>query len=266
MAAELGTDSYFGGVVFPRHASLDPGKYHAELLRVAVAAGAIVVPRCRVTELCREVHHLDLRTERGTLRSGKVILATNGYSGPLSAWLRRRIIPIGSYIIATEVIPAELMNRLFPTDRVLSDTRRLVYYYRPSPDRRRILFGGRVSLDETDPRKSGPVLLRELMRLFPELRGTRISHSWMGSVGYTFDTLMHTGEDRGVFHAAGYCGSGVGMAGYLGMRIGRQAAGTGDGATAFDEIPFPTKPFYSGNPWFLAPSVLVYRLRDRFGW
>ena len=266
MASELGTGAYFGGIVFPRHASLDPGKYHAELLRTAVAAGAILVPHCRVTELERQAGGFRLRTERGALSAGKVILATNGYSGPLAPWHRRRIIPIGSYVIATEEIPQDLMDRLFPTDRILSDTRRLVYYYRPSPDRRRILFGGRVSLDETDPRRSAPPLLRELVRLFPELEGTRVSHSWMGTVGYTFDTLMHAGQDKGLFHAMGYCGSGVGMAGYLGMRTGRAAAGIGDGRTAFDEIPFPTRPFYSGNPWFLAPSVMVYRLRDRFGW
>ena len=98
-----------------------------------------------------------------------------------------------------------------PTDRVLSDTRRLVTYYRPSPDRRRILFGGRVSLAESDPEVTGPRLLAELRRLFPALRDTRISRSWGGTVAYSFDTLMHTGEDRGLFHAMGYCGSGTGM-------------------------------------------------------
>lgn len=95
----------------------------------------------------------------------------------------------------------------------------------PSPDRKRILFGGRVSLQETDPRKSGPRLLAELVRLFPELAQTRISHSWAGIVAYTFDTLMHCGADNNLFHAMGYCGSGVGMAGYLGSKVGKAAAG-----------------------------------------
>ncbi|MDW4496681.1 FAD-binding oxidoreductase, partial [Sulfitobacter sp. D35] len=225
-----------------------------------------IVPHARATELERTVAGFRLRTAKGTIRAGKVILATNGYSGPLSSWHRRRVIPIGSYMIATEVLPQGLMDRLLPTDRILSDTRRLVTYYRPSPDRSCILFGGRVSLSETDPDVTGPRLLADLRRLFPELSDTRIRRSWCGTVGYTFDTLMHAGEDRGLYHAMGYCGSGTGMAGYLGMKIGRKAAGLEGGDTAFDRIPCPTRPFYSGSPWFLAPSVLVYRIRDRFGW
>ena len=150
-----------------------------------------------------------------------------------------------------------------PTNRILSDSRKLVYYYRPSPDRRRILFGGRVSLSETDPRRSAVKLHAELVRLFPQLAGIRVSHSWTGLVAYTFDELMHVGNDEGLHYAMGYCGSGVGMASYLGMRIGQQAAGLAQGATAFDGLAFQTRPLYSGDPWFLAPSVLVYRIRDR---
>ncbi|WP_108028845.1 NAD(P)/FAD-dependent oxidoreductase [Rhodovulum kholense] len=266
MQAELGTRAYWGGAVFPRHASIDPGRYHAALLRLCRAAGVQIVSRARVTELERLSPGFRLRTAKGALKAGKVILATNGYSGPVSPWHRRRVIPIGSYVIATEPVPKTVMDRLFPTDRILSDTRKLVYYYRPSPDRTRVLFGGRVSLRETDPDRTGPVLLRELVRLFPDLKGTRISHSWAGTVAFSFDTLMHAGEDDGLFHAMGYCGSGVGMAGYLGMKIGRRAAGLEDAETAFDRLPYPTRPFYTGTPWFLAPSVLVYRVRDRFGW
>lgn len=263
--SELGTDAYYGGIVFPRHSSIDPGKYHAGLLGVARAAGAKIVSQCRVNDLERGPLGFELSTDKGRIRAGKVIIATNGYTGPLSPWQQRRVIPIGSYVIATEEIPAETMDRLFPTNRILSDTRKLVYYYRPSPDRKRILFGGRVSLQETDPRKSGPKLLAELVRLFPDLKGTRISHSWAGIVAFTFDTLMHCGEDNNLFYAMGYCGSGVGMAGYLGSKLGRAAAGVDTDLGAFSKIPFRTRPFYTGNPWFLAPSVAAYRLRDRLG-
>lgn len=267
MACELGTNAYHGGVVYPHHASIDVGKYHGALLTRVVEAGALVKGNCAVTRLSRQGSGFLLETAQGTLRAGKVILATNGYSGPLSPRHRRRVIPIGSYVIATEEIPQAVMDKIMPTDRVLSDTRKLVYYYRPSPDRKRVIFGGRVSLSETDPRKSAVKLHRELSRLFPELKTTRVSHSWMGFVGYTFDTMAHCGDDEGLFYAMGYCGSGVGMASYLGMRMGRSAAGLEGPAerSAFSRISFPTRPLYSGNPWFLAPSVLVYRLRDRFG-
>lgn len=265
MASELGTDAYHGGVVYPHHASIDVGKYHPALLARVWEAGALVKGHCAVTALSRVGAGFEVATAQGPVRAGKVILATNGYSGPLSPWHRRRIIPIGSYVIATEEIPRAVMDTIMPTDRVLSDTRKLVYYYRPSPDRKRVLFGGRVSLSETDPRKSAVKLHRDLVQLFPELKATRVSQSWMGFVGYTFDTMAHCGEDRGLFHAMGFCGSGVGMASYLGMRTGRAAAGLDRKRSAFSRISFPTRPLYAGNPWFLAPSVLVYRLRDRIG-
>jgi len=265
MAGELGTDAYHGGIVYPHHCSIDVSRYHPSLLRKALAEGALVKGRCRALAIARRGSGFAVLTDAGTVNAGKVILATNGYSGSLSPWHQRRIVPIGSYVIATEVLPQETVDRLFPTDRVLSDTRKLVYYYRLSPDRKRVIFGGRVSLSETDPRNSALKLHRDMAALFPELATVRISHAWMGFVGYTFDTLAHCGEDKGLYFAGGYCGSGVGMASYLGMRIGRKAAGRETDPSAFEEIPFPTRPLYRGTPWFLAPSVLVYRLRDRFG-
>ncbi|MCV2867819.1 FAD-binding oxidoreductase [Defluviimonas sp. WL0002] len=265
MAAELGTAAYSGGCVFPHHASIDPARYHAGLLRVAQSSGAAIVPHCPATSIERETGVISIRTPRGSIRTGRAIIATNGYTGALSPWHQRRIIPIGSYMIATEPIAPDLMDRLFPTDRVVTDTRKLVYYYRPSPDRSRILFGGRVSVSETDPRKSAYPLHAELTRLFPELSQTRVSHSWMGFVGYTFDTLAHVGETDGIMHAMGYCGSGVGMASYLGMKLGRRAAGLAEADCGHEGPGFPTRPLYSGRPWFLAPMVAAYRLRDRFG-
>ncbi|MAS06566.1 MAG: FAD-dependent oxidoreductase [Ahrensia sp.] len=265
MAAELGTEAYHGGVVYPHHCSIDAGKFHAGLLARVLTAGAVVKGHCPAVSIERTRPGFIVNTARGPVRAGKVIVATNGYSGPLAPWQQRRIIPIGSYVIATEELAPELVDRLFPTDRILSDTRKLVYYYRLSPDRKRVLFGGRVSLSETDPKKSAVKLHRSMTALFPELETARISHSWMGFVGYTFDTLAHCGEDNGLFHAMGYCGSGVGMASYLGMRMGVKASGREKTLSAFERIAFPTRPLYSGNPWFLAPSVLVYRMRDRFG-
>jgi glycine/D-amino acid oxidase-like deaminating enzyme len=221
------------------------------------------VPFCPATVITRSGQDFLVETPRGTIRARDVVVATNGYTGPLTGWMRRRVIPIGSYMIATEMLDPALMDRLIPRNRIVSDTRKVVYYYRASPDRRRILFGGRVSLSETDPRRSGPRLHADLSAIFPELATTRISHSWCGFVAYTFDELMHIGRHDGMHYAMGYCGSGVGMASYLGMRLGQQVLSLPEGATAFDELPFQTRPFYSGNPWFLAPSVLFYRWRDR---
>ena len=101
--------------------------------------------------------------------------------------------------------------------------------------------------------------------IFPELRTVRIAHSWMGFVAYTFDTIAHIGRQDGLWYAMGYCGSGAGMAPYLGMRIGQQVLGVKEGTTALDGVNFQTRPLYTGKPWFLAPSVAYYRWRDNFG-
>jgi len=203
-----------------------------------------------------------LDTERGTCRAQDVVVATNGYTGKLTPWLRRRVIPIGSYMIATEPLPRGMIERLIPKDRIVSDTRKVVYYYRASPDRRRILFGGRVSHRETDPRVSGPRLHADMANLFPELASIRVSHSWMGFVAYTFDELAHIGQHEGLHYAMGYCGSGVGMASYLGMRLGQQVLGLSENETGFHRASFQTRPLYTGTPWFLAASVLYYRWQD----
>ena len=260
--AELGTDAYWGGVIYRQHASVDPARYHQGLLDRVLRAGAVVVPRCPVTTIAKNGDQFRVLTPRGIIAARNVVVATNGYTGPLTPWLQRRVIPIGSYMIATEPLPETQMARLMPKNRIVSDTRKVVFYYRASPDRRRILFGGRVSHDETNPAISGPKLHADMVKIFPELADARISHSWCGFVAYTFDELMHIGKHEGVHFAMGYCGSGVGMASYLGMRLGLQVLGRAEGQTAFDNLPFATRPFYTGRPWFLAPSIRYFRWRD----
>ncbi|MEY8842914.1 FAD-dependent oxidoreductase, partial [Cribrihabitans sp. XS_ASV171] len=153
-------------------------------------------------------------------------------------------------------------DRLFPTDRVASDTCKIVYYYRPTPDRRRISFGGRVSARETDAAYGAPRLYQAMCRIFPELQGRAVTHAWSGTVAYTFDQLAHTGVQDGVHYAMGYCGSGVSMASYLGMRAGQKLLGLAEGRTAFDDLPNPTRPFYTGKPWFLPAAVAWYKWKD----
>lgn len=261
---ELGSDMYFGGVVFSRHASVHPAKYYAGILQTALKAGVRVTGHCPAMSIVRSGTGFIVTTPKGQINAGKVVIATNGYSGDLVPWVRRRVIPIGSYIIATEPLPKPVMDRLFPTNRSISDSCKIVYYFRPSPDRSRILFGGRVSANETNPAISGPKLKQDMCRIFPELRAYGLSHSWCGTVAYSFDELMHIGVNEGVHFAMGYCGSGVGMASYLGMRLGQQTLALPEGKTAFDGIPFPTRPLYTGKPWFLPAMVGWYRWCDQW--
>ena len=265
--SELGSDVYHGGVVFPRHASLHASKYHHGLLQLALSAGATVIPKCPVESIDRIADsgndQFKITTSQGVTLARNVMIATNGYTSELTPWFHRRIIPIGSYVIATELLDENLVDELFPTQRIASDTCRVVYYYRASPDRRRVLFGGRVSANETDPSISGPRLHQQMCRIFPQLQDTKISHSWVGTVGYTFDTLAHTGVHEGMHYAMGFCGSGVSMASYLGMRSGQKILQQAEGKTALDDLPFPSRPLYTGKPWFLPSVVSWYQWRDK---
>ena len=261
--AELGSDFYHGGVVNPSFAALHPGKYHHGLLATALASGVRIVPQCAAVALIRQGSGFEIVTGRGSIHTRDVAVGTNGYTSALTPWLRRRVIPIGSSIIATEPLPRETVDALFPTGRIACDTRRVVYYYGPSPDRSRIIFGGRVSAGEAGPEISGPRLHAEMARIFPELATVGISHCWSGLVAYSFDELAHCGVREGVHYSMGYCGSGVAMASYLGMRMGQRVLGLAEGRTAFDDLPFPTRPLYFGRPWFLPAAVAWYRWRDR---
>jgi len=127
-----------------------------------------------------------------------------------------------------------------------------------------MLFGGRVALREADPRVSAPRLHAHMSRIFPELATAKISHSWMGFVAYTFDTLPHLGRNAdGIHYCMGYCGGGVSLSSYFGARLAQQMLGKPEGRTGLDGLSFQSRPLYGGNPWFLAPAVLYYKLRDR---
>ena len=117
------------------------------------------------------------------------------------------------------------MRELIPHGRNIVDSRRVVVYFRPSPDGERIIFGGRAALSEKDPLACAARLRSMLTRIFPQLRAARIDHAWVGWVAYTFDTMPHLGRRDGIYYCMGYCGQGVPLAPYFGMKIGRQMAG-----------------------------------------
>jgi glycine/D-amino acid oxidase-like deaminating enzyme len=261
--SEIGTDIYHGGCIYPDVASLHPGKYSSELLRLALEAGVQFQSDCEITRIVRRGDGYVVTSARDQIKARDVIVATNGYTDKLFPGLRRRVIPIGSYMIATEPLSTELMQELLPTRRMITDTRKMVYYYRACPEGKRIIFGGRVAIRETDPLKSAPKLHKSMCEIFPQLRGSRISHAWMGFVAYTFDTMPHIGQIDGLYYSMGYCGSGVSLSSYFGMKIGQQVLGKKQGDSPLSNVSFQTRPYYNGKPWFLAPSIMYYRLRDK---
>ncbi len=257
---------YHGGVIYPRDASVHPQKLVVALHARAAAAGADFRSHCEVLGLARRRHAWEVSTRQGSVSASRVLVATNGYTGAFSPWHRRRVFPIGSYIAATEALDPALVARLIPHGRNFGDTRRVVIYVRPSPDGRRILFGGRAAAGETDVARCVPMLARMMAQVFPALAGVQITHAWMGFVGFTFDTIANVGERDGLYHAMGYCGQGVPTAPYYGRRIGLRMADQDGGETALWNLPFATRPYYGGRPWFLPAAVQAYRFLDRLGW
>jgi glycine/D-amino acid oxidase-like deaminating enzyme len=262
---EIASNFYHGGSVYHDDASVDPARMLLALLRRAKNSGASVVDGCPVTTIQSSAEGFEVLTARGSIRARQVLLATNGYTGALSPWHRRRVIPIGSYQIATEPLGAERLRALIPRGRNMSDSRRVVVYFRPSPDGERLIFGGRAALAEQNPLACVPRLRQMMDGIFPQLKSVRVTHAWVGWVAYTFDTLLHLGRHDGMYYCMGYCGQGVPMAPYFGKRIAQQMLGLKEGRTALDGLEFPSRPYYYGKPWFLAPSVFAYRMIDAIG-
>jgi glycine/D-amino acid oxidase-like deaminating enzyme len=263
MHRAIGSDAYCGGRLIHSDANLHPALFHQGLLDRVVQAGVAVVPRTPVVAVVAEGRRFRVAAGAGEIAAGQVIVATNGYTGSVSSWLKRRLIPIQSQIIATEPLPPDTVERLIPGRRQLGDTRRLHNYYRTSPDGSRILFGGRAGAEElTDRRWSAAQLHRQMVGIFPELARVRITHAWAGFIAYTFDALPHMTEHDGIHYSAGYCGSGVAMAPYLGYKTAMKILGAPDAATPFDAA-YRSMPGYTGTPWFLPMTVRALALRDR---
>jgi len=261
--SEIGSDFYHGGIVINQGGALHPAKLHRAMRRLAEAVGACLCGQAEVTRISRSGTGFVLTTARGTLHATNVILATNAYAGPVVPFVRCRLIPVTATMIATEPLPADLANALMPTNRTGGDTKRALYAFRRSPDGLRIIFAGRARFRELDEAMSGTILHGFLCGVWPQLKPFRITHSWKGYVGFTFDFLPHMGEHDGIHYAAGCQGAGVGLMTFLGRQMALKLLGRQQRPCGFDGGRFPTVPLYDGRPWFLPMVGGWYRLRDR---
>jgi glycine/D-amino acid oxidase-like deaminating enzyme len=263
----VNTEFYRGGMLLDRSGAVHPAKLHHGVLGVAEAAAVRLFGNIRAGGITRAGTGLSVETSHHAVRAGAVIIATNGYTGDLSPWHRQRVVPVPSYQIATEELGEAPVSELFPTHRMIADTKRLLFYFRPSPDRRRVLFGGRARYLRHDPKAGARHLHARLLRIFPQLDGVRLSHGWWGNVAYLRDGVPHLGESRpqdlpGVFHALGCHGSGVVMMSWLGHRAGLMAAGRLNSASTFSGRRLDAFPVYRGTPWFLPLVGRYYQVRD----
>ncbi|PMR66932.1 NAD(P)/FAD-dependent oxidoreductase [Halomonas heilongjiangensis] len=260
----IGTDFYRGGTVRRDIGGLNPAKFHAELLRVALASGLTVHSNTPVTSIERDGPGFRVVTSAGTVQARQVLVCTNGYTDGASPYLRRRMVPVRSRIIATEELAPDVMARLMPKLMMMGEGLQLGFYYRPSPDGRRILLGGRDSSRVGDPVAPTLRLRKGLVKRFPELENVRLSHSWFGNVAMNRDMLPRIFEKNGVLYATGFCGSGVVWAPWIGMRAAHRLMGESTHArSAFDFRPPAFIPLYRGNPWFMPAIIQGYGLQDR---
>ncbi len=269
--AEIGSTHYPGGMVLEESSAIHPGRYFSGLLERATAADVDLHSGVAVQGLTRQPMArggVEVATDRGTIRARDVVVATNGYTDGSMPWLQRRVMPIGSYIVATEPMSEELAASVSPRGRTFFDTKNFLYYWHVNPQRR-LIFGGRASFRPTTIERTAAILKRALAQVHPQAASLRIDHAWGGNVGFTFDRLPHMGEHDGIHYALGYCGSGLALGTAFGLRLAGRLGRGSDVAYepwAFERIRFLAAPvvpaLYRGRPWFLPVAGEWFRFAD----
>jgi glycine/D-amino acid oxidase-like deaminating enzyme len=262
--AEVGSGKFFGGLLQKTSGQMHVGKFGVGLAHAAVRHGARIAEQAPVTQLDRQSDgRFHVTSARGTIDAGQLLLATgNPRTGPFS-YLRRRMVSVGAFIIATEPLDAAVVQRLLPHRRNYVNSKNFVNYFRVTPDNR-LVFGGRARFAVSNPRsdeKSGRILLATLEEFFPELRGVRIDYCWGGMVDMTADRLPRAGEDGGLYYATGYSGHGVQMSVHMGQVMADVMGGRPE-LNPWRGMDWPAIPGHFGKPWFLPFVGAYYRLQD----
>lgn len=264
LADEIGSDQFHGGIVFPRSASLHMGRFGAGLADAAVRHGARLYEHAGVSGLTPLGRgRFRVTTARGTIEADQLLLATGASMHGPFAWLRRRIVPIGSFIIVTTPLDPAVVQQIMPGRRNCTTTRNVGNYFRLAADNR-LIFGGRARFALSSPKsdmKSGAILRADLARIFPAIRDVPIEFTWGGIVDMTADRLPRAGERDGLFYAAGFSGHGTQMSVLMGDRMARVISGAG-AANPWAGLDWPAVPGHFGTPWFLPIVGAYYRYQD----
>lgn len=261
---EIGSTDYLGGVVVRDNGAIQPALYHAAMRARAEHAGALFASRTPVTGVRREGTRFALQTPRSIISARNVLVATNGLTGGVTPWLAERVIPLDAYTIATEPLPTEVAQKLFPRNRIYHDNRKLSNPFFLAPDgSNRLVFASRTGHRAVALGQIATKVHRDLVRRFPELRSIRLTHAWVGRCAITRDFLPHTGIHEGVHFALGYCFSGNAMAPYLGTKAALRILGLPQASTRFESPNFPKAPWPSRQRWFVPAAMKYYDWADR---
>ncbi|MEO8133106.1 MAG: FAD-binding oxidoreductase, partial [Betaproteobacteria bacterium] len=242
----------------------------AGLGAAAQRAGAGIHARTEATRLERlsrngQAHRV--HTRRGVVEAAQVLVATgatrHGDYRSYGFW-RRRIVPIGSFIVVTEPLGRDRARAVLSGRRTYTTTANLHNYFRLTPDDR-LVFGGRARFALSSPQsdaKSGHLLQAALAAMFPQLADARIDYCWGGLVDMTRDRLPHAGERNGLYYSMGYSGHGTQMSVHMGQCMARVMAGE-TAANPWRDLRWPAIPGHFGPPWFLPAIGLYYRIKDQ---
>ena len=263
--SEIGSDIYHGALLDECSGGLNPAQYVTGLARAAERAGASLQAKARVTRLERTGKGFLVETERGSLRAQSVLVGTSGYTGNVTKKLQRKIIPIGSFIIATEKLPEDIAKEIIPNNRMIFDSRHYLNYFRLWDHR--LIFGGRAAFFPETSRtiqRSAEILWREMIQVYPQLKDVKVEYVWGGTLDFAFDRMPHVGEIDGIYYSLGYAGHGVAMATYLGKTVAEAMLIGNVKDHPFASFEFPGAPLglYNGFPWFLPLAGAWHKLLD----
>lgn len=256
---------FHGAMLSRKSAMMHMGRYVAGLAQAAVRHGAVIFEQAPVTaqERSGEVHRL--RTARGSVTAKEVLLATGAYTTANFGYFRRRIIPVGSFLIATRPLSAEEVQATLPGNRTCVNSMNIGNYFRLAPDNR-LIFGGRARFsatsDQRSDTRSGEILRASLARIFPHLATIEIDYCWGGLVDMTQDRYPRAGRADGLWYAMGYSGHGAQLSTLLGMTMADAILGR-PGHSPLMDLAWPAVPGHFGKPWFLPLVGLYYQLLDR---
>jgi len=269
LQSEIGSDIYYGGMVDETSAGVNPARYVYGLTKAAQRHGACLFDHTRVTSVSSQPNGANgsfrIETTQGSLTAKEVLLASGAYTTAATPALRKKVIPIGSYIIATEILPDKIAAGLSPRNRMIYDSKHFLYYYRLTPDNR-MLFGGRAAFfpeSESTVRESAELLRQGMIEVYPQLRDTKVEYVWGGTLDFAFDVMPHSGKIDGMYFAVGFAGHGVAAATWMGAKLANTICGDPDD-NPFSKISFPGAPIglRSGNTWALPLAGAYYRILD----
>jgi gamma-glutamylputrescine oxidase len=262
LAEHLRSDRYLAGLIDPRSGHLHPLKFTQGVARAAETAGAVIHENSEVLRY-QDGAQVRVHTAQGTVTAQHLVLCGNAYIGRVAPKLARRILGIGTYIIATEPLGEERMRSLLPSNAAVADINWILDYFRRSDDHR-MLFGGRVSYSSVQPLQLAESMRKRMVRVFPSLADAKVGYAWGGYLDITMSRAPDFGRlAPNVFYLQGFSGHGVTLTGLAGKLVAEAVAGTAERFDVFTRIPHRDFP---GGPLFRRPSLvaamLYYRLRD----